>query len=60
MDSRAAKYRHRAEELRTLAEAMHDATACNSLLSIANQYEVMAENIEGRKHPKVDLNRTGR
>jgi hypothetical protein len=44
---RAAQYRHRAEELRAIAHDWIDRDAQQALVRIANDYERMAEVVEG-------------
>jgi hypothetical protein len=43
----AERYRMKSEEVRSAAEAMRDRRARDSLLSLARDYEVLAERAEG-------------
>ncbi len=50
MPERNARYwRMKAEEARTRASGMHDESARDTMLDIANRYDAMAQQAEGRE-----------
>jgi hypothetical protein len=50
--SRAAHWRQRAEELRTIAESMRNRSASETLFQLATELDGMAERLERREKPK--------
>jgi hypothetical protein len=50
--SRAAHWRQRAEELRTIAESMRNRSASETLFQLATELDGMAERLERREKPR--------
>lgn len=50
--SRAAHWRQRAEELRTIAESMRNRSASETLFQLATELDDMAERLERRERPR--------
>ena len=46
VDSKAARYRKRAEELRKVADGLNDPTAQRELLLVSKQYDKLADDLE--------------
>ncbi len=52
---KAKRYRMRAEEIRTAAESLHLLSARESMLRIANAYDLLADQAERAERPSETL-----